>query len=366
MNNIQKLAELGQSIWLDNIQRKMLETGGLTDLIDQGVLGVTSNPSIFEKAIAGSKDYDEQLKTLLAGGASTPEIYEALVLKDIEMAADSLRSVYDRTDGRDGFVSLEVSPELAHQTEATIAEAKRYFDLLNRPNIFIKVPATEAGIPAIEELIAAGVNVNVTLIFALSNYEQVAGAYIKGIKRAHEAGLDIHGIASVASFFVSRVDTAVDGALDEVGNQELRGKIAIANAKIAYKRFKQIFGGSEWDQLASAGARVQRPLWASTSTKNPEYPDTLYLDTLIGPHTVNTVPPATLEAYIDHGRVEPSLEDGIGRAEQQVEKLKELGIDFDAVTAKLQEDGVDAFAKSYRQLIAAIDEKSAQMKVRSL
>ncbi len=364
MNNIKKLSNLGQSIWLDNIQRRMLESGGLQELIDEGVLGVTSNPSIFEKAITGSSDYDEQLKALLSQGASTDEIYEALVLTDIKMAADLLRPVYDQSEGIDGYVSLEVSPELADLTQETIAEAKRYFDLLARPNIMIKVPATDAGIPAIEELIAAGVNVNVTLIFALANYEKVANAYIKGLQRALAEGKELHSIASVASFFVSRVDTAADPALEDAGVEELKGKIAVANAKIAYKRFKQIFSGEEWDRLASAGARVQRPLWASTSTKNPEYSDTLYLDSLIGPHTVNTVPPSTLESYIDHGSVTLTLEDGVGRAEQQVKELKEAGIDFDAITDKLQIVGVEAFAKSYRNLIDSINEKCKQMKVK--
>lgn len=363
MNKLKKLADLGQSIWLDNIRRGMLEHGGLQELIDHGVLGVTSNPSIFEKAIAGSEDYDQQIKQLLSERASTDEIYEALVLTDIKLAADILRPVYDRTDGIDGYVSLEVSPELAHETEATIAEAQRFFELLGRPNIMIKVPATDAGIPAIEELIAEGVNVNVTLIFALSIYEQVANAYIEGLSRAQKNGKDIHSIASVASFFVSRVDASVDAALDAIGVHELKGKIAIANAKIAYERFKQIFDGDTWDRLASVGARVQRPLWASTSTKNPEYSDTLYVDSLIGQHTVNTVPPATLDSYLDHGRVSLTLEEGVKQAERQIEKLEQYGVDFNAVTDKLQADGVEAFAKSYRNLINAIDEKSEQMKV---
>ena len=365
MNKIQSLADLGQSIWLDNIHRKMLETGELQDLIDTGVLGVTSNPSIFEKAISKSSDYDEQLKAMLAEGSNTDEIYEALVLQDIAMAADTLKQVYDRTDGLDGYVSLEVSPELAEDTDGTIEEAKRYFSSLDRPNIMIKVPATDEGIPAIEALIAAGVNVNVTLIFARSNYEKVARAYLAGLKRASESGKDLLGIASVASFFVSRVDTAVDSALEDSGNQDLQGKLAIANAKLAYKRFKQIFNGEEWQRLAGSGARVQRPLWASTSTKNPSYPDTLYVDELIGPSTVNTVPPETLDSYLDHGEVQANLERGVDQAEQQLTELKELGIDFDAITRKLQEDGVEAFANSYRNLLAAIEGKCERMKAQS-
>lgn len=365
MNKIQQLAELGQSIWLDNIHRKMLNTGGLQDLIGMGILGVTSNPSIFEKAIAGSPDYDEQLEKLVKAGSNAGEVYEALVLEDIGNAADILKKVYDRTDGLDGYVSLEVSPELAHDTQSTIDEAKRYFSLLNRPNIMIKVPATDEGIPAIEELIGLGVNVNVTLIFALSNYEEVARAYIRGLERALQAGIELHSIASVASFFVSRVDTAVDAALGEIGNEALAGKIAIANAKLAYHRFKEIFSDQVWDRLASAGARVQRPLWASTSTKNPSYPDTLYMDGLIGQSTVNTVPPATLEQYLDHGIVENTLEAGLDEAEMQIQALKDAGINFGVITQKLQVDGVEAFAKSYRNLLSAIDEKIKQMKVQT-
>lgn len=364
MNKLKQLADLGQSIWLDNIHRKMLKTGGLGGLIEKGILGVTSNPSIFEKAIAGSPDYDEQLEELVQSGANTGEIYEALVLDDIGQAADILMQVYKETDGLDGYVSLEVSPELAHDTQGTIEEARRFFSLLKRPNILIKVPATDAGIPAIEELIASGVNVNVTLIFAISNYEQVANAYIRGLQRALDTGIDLHSIASVASFFVSRVDTAVDTALAEVGSEALRGKIAIANAKLAYQKFKEIFSGQDWDRLASAGAQVQRPLWASTSTKNPAYPDTLYMDGLIGPFTVNTVPPATLQSYMDHGNVDETLEAGLGDAERQVEELKELGIDFGAITRQLQVDGVEAFANSYRNLLTSIEEKAEQMTVR--
>lgn len=362
MNNIQKLADLGQSIWLDNIHRKMLESGELKALIDKGVLGVTSNPSIFEKAITGSADYDPQLRKLIEEGASTVDIYEALVLRDIEMAADELRPVYQRTDYLDGYVSLEVSPELAHDTDATIEEAKRYFGLLDRPNIMIKVPATDAGIPAIEQLIAAGVNVNVTLIFALSNYEDVAQAYIKGLQRAHGAGRELHSIASVASFFVSRVDTAVDEALNDAGNETLLGKIAVANAKLAYQRFHEIFSGENWRTLASAGARVQRPLWASTSTKNPAYPDTLYLDALIGAQTVNTVPPATLDSFLDHGQVALTLQEDVDAAREQVEGLARAGVNLEAITDKLQVDGVAAFADSYRKLIDAIEEKCTEMK----
>jgi transaldolase len=362
MNKLKQLNSLGQSIWFDNIRRQMLESGGLKNLIKKGVLGVTSNPSIFEKAITGSSDYDEQLDRLIAEGASTDEIYEALVLQDIGMAADTLLPIYEETDGLDGYVSLEVSPELANDTQGTIEEAKRYFSLLNRPNIMIKVPATDEGIPAIEKLISVGININVTLIFAISNYEAVAVAYINGLKQAKEDGIDLHSIASVASFFVSRVDTAVDAELERVGDGALQGKIAVANAKIAYERFKQIFSGGDWEELVAAGAKVQRPLWASTSTKNPAYSDTLYLDELIGAHTVNTVPPATLENFLDHGRIAETLEQDVDQAERQIEELAKLDINFNTITQKLQEDGVEAFAKSYRNLLMAINEKCTKLK----
>lgn len=362
MNNIQKLNEIGQSIWLDNIHRKMLESGGLNELIEQGVLGVTSNPSIFEKAITASSDYDEQLQQLVVEDRSITAIYDALVLEDIQQAADILRPVFEETEGLDGYVSLEVSPELAHDSDKTVAEAKRYFNQLGRPNIMIKVPATEAGIPAIESLISSGVNVNVTLIFGLDNYEKVAKAYINGLKTLHSEGGELHSVASVASFFVSRVDTAVDQALDGVGDTELKGKIAIANAKLAYRHFESIFSGSGWQVLAEAGAKVQRPLWASTSTKNPAYPDTLYLDGLIGARTVNTVPPGTLDAFLDHGQVVETLSQDVDSAEDQVNKLTDVGVDLKAVTDKLQQDGVEAFAKSYRNLLAAIGEKCESLK----
>ncbi len=361
MTKLHELADLGQSIWLDNISRSLMASGELQQLVDQGLRGVTSNPSIFEKAIAGSDDYDEDVKGLVSGGKSVEEIYEALAMADIRSAADILRSVYEKTDGADGFVSLEVNPALAHDTEATIAEARRLFASLQRPNVMIKVPATPAGLPAIEALIGEGVNINVTLIFSLQQYEAVATAYIAGLEKLALSGGDVAKVASVASFFISRVDTAVDRALEEIGNTEIQGKIAIDNARIAYGRFREIFKGEDWEKLAAQGGRVQRPLWASTSTKNPSYPDTLYVDSLIGPDTVNTLPPATLEDFLDHGLVASTVETDVAGAYGRRSKLAELGIDLDAITKKVLDEGVAAFAKSFDGLMASIAEKREKL-----
>ena len=361
MNSIQELATLGQSIWYDNIRRALLDGGGLAALVEAGVTGVTSNPSIFEKAIAGSADYDHALGEMAPTGMSVPEIYEALALEDIQRAADILRPVYDRTDGVDGYVSLEVSPSLAHDTEATIADARRLYAALDRANVLIKVPATPAGIPAIETLIGEGININVTLMFSLDHYDAVAGAYISGLEKLAASGRDLSKAASVASFFVSRVDTLVDRTLEEVGNQELRGKIAIANAKVAYARFHEVFSGERWERLAAQGARVQRPLWASTSTKNPRYPDTMYVDALIGPDTVNTVPPATVDAFLDHGTVALSLETGLDEARDQLARLADLGIDLDVITEQLQEDGVTSFANAFDSLMEGVAAKRERL-----
>src|SRR5210317_899718 len=308
MTKLHELTELGQSVWLDYISRSLMASGKLQELVDQGLRGVTSNPSIFEKAIAGSDDYDEDLNRLVRDGRSVAEIYENLAMSDIRRAADVLRLVYEKSGGADGYVSLEVNPALAHDTGATIAEARRLFASLERPNVLIKVPATPAGIPAIETLIAEGVNVNVTLIFSLEQYEAVATAYIARLEKLALAGGDVGRVASVASFFISRVDTAVDKALEEIGNTEIQGKIAIDNAKIAYSRFREIFSSERWKKLATESARVQRPLWASTSSNNPACPDTIYVDNLIGPDTVNTLPPATLDDFLDHGKVATTVE----------------------------------------------------------
>lgn len=308
MSKIKQLTQLGQSIWLDYIRRSFITTGGLKTLIDKGLRGVTSNPSIFEKAIAGSSDYDDELQQWVEENKTVEQIYEMLAVKDIALAADLLKPVYDATHGKDGYVSLEVNPELAHDTDKTIAEAIRLFEVLQRPNVMIKVPATAAGIPAITALIGAGVNVNVTLLFSVENYKFVAEAYLQGLEKLAVQGPSVscgHGIdqiASVASFFVSRVDTAVDIELEKIGNAELQGKIAIANAKVAYEEFQNIFRGPRWEKLTAKGARIQRLLWGSTGTKNPLYPDTFYVDQLIGPDTVNTLPPSTLNSFLDQDR----------------------------------------------------------------
>ncbi len=333
----------------------------MQNLIDQGVRGVTSNPTIFEKAIAGSHDYDDALRRLAKNGKSTQEIYEELVLRDILLTADLFLPVYVSTRGLDGFVSLEVSPNLAYDTDKTIQEGKRLFNALGKPNVMIKVPATDAGIPAVEELIASGVNVNVTLLFSLSQYVKAAEAYISGLEKHLSAGGDISKIASVASFFVSRVDTSVDAELDKIGNKDLLGKAAIANAKIAYGRFKSIFSGHRWERLAGNGAHVQRVLWASTGTKNPGYSDTLYVDKLIGPHTVNTLPPSTLGKFLEHGQVSPSLETGLEHAKNLMDQLAELGLNLDAITKKLEEDGVRSFASSFESLLKSIDTKRKEV-----
>ncbi len=357
MTNLHELANMGQAIWFDYIRRSFTESGDLQALIEQGVRGVTSNPSIFEKAIAGSADYDSALTQLVGQGKSVTEIYEVLAIEDIQKAADLFRPLYDETQGADGYVSLEVSPTLAHDTDGTISDAKRLFAALGRPNIMIKIPSTPAGIPAIEAAIAAGINVNVTLIFSLSQYEAVAEAYITGLERLAQSGGSVNKIASVASFFISRVDTAVDTALEKISKTELQGKIALDNAKVAYARFKEIFSGSRWEALRRAGAQVQRPLWASTGTKNPNYSDTLYLDQLIGPDSVNTVPPATLNAFMEHGTVAATIEVDVAASKDRLAQLANLGVDLEAITQTLQDDGVAAFVQSFESLMQSVAEK---------
>jgi len=362
MSRLDQLATLGQAVWLDYIQRSFTTSGQLAMLVNLGLRGVTSNPSIFEKAIAASADYDEALRSLVAQSKPLQEVYESLVFADIMQAADVLRPVYDRTNGLDGYVSLEVDPTLAHDTEGTIAEGRRFFAALGRPNVMIKVPATAAGIPAVETLIGEGVNVNVTLIFSVAHYEGVAQAYLNGLDQLAKSGRDLSSVASVASFFVSRVDGAVDPVLQKMGESDLLGRAAIANAKVAYARFQEILAGERWQHLAARGARPQRVLWASTSTKDPRYPDTLYVDELIGADTVNTVPPATLEAFMDHGQVRPTLGVGLAEAQDDLRRLSALGIDLDAVTQRLQKDGVASFSKAFDALMASITEKSANIK----
>ena len=364
MNPLKELLKQGQSVWLDYIRRDLVRRGELKRLVEEdGIRGVTSNPTIFEKAIAGSTDYDEALGALLAQDprADVEKLYEPLAVEDIQMAADVLRPVYDESDGADGFVSLEVSPHLAHDTEGTICAAKRLRAAVGRPNVMIKVPATPAGIPAIEELIAAGVSVNVTLMFSMKHYEAVARAYIKGVERC----ADPAKVASVASFFVSRVDTMADKALESLGTARalsLLGKVAIANSKIVYQRFLQIFHGEGFAALRQRGGRVQRPLWASTGTKNPKYSDVLYVENLIGPETVNTLPPETLNAFRDHGKIiEEAVREGLDEAAAVLGRLRAVGIDLDAITEKLQADGVAAFAASFDQLLAALEKKRRSM-----
>ena len=373
-NPLVQLQRYGQSVWLDQISRSLLTTGGLNRLIDEdGLRGMTSNPTIFQKAIGKGEDYAEEIKQLVHSGGSVSDVYEAVVVKDIGAAADILRPVYDSLGGSDGFVSLEVSPLLANDTQATIKEAKDLWSRLNRPNVMIKVPATPAGLPAIEELIAAGLNINVTLIFAVEVYEQVAQAYLRGLERRVSAGQPIDRIASVASFFVSRIDTAVDKQLEDFASktndtarkqklESLMGKAAIANAKIAYESFQKIFSSDRGNRLVQKGAKVQRPLWASTSTKNPKYRDTLYVEELIGPDTVNTVPMNTLDDFRDHGVVRPTLQSGLEDAHQVFADLKDVGIDMRAVTQKLIEEGVSSFAKSFSDLIEVIKGRTEELR----
>jgi transaldolase len=365
VNPLRDLRSLGQSVWLDFISRPLLESGDFERLVvSDHVSGVTSNPTIFQKAMAAGTGYDAQFASLLTAdpGLTTGALFEAAAFDDIRAAAAVLRPVYDQTERADGFVSFEVPASLADDTAATIAEARRISKALALPNLMIKVPATSAGIPAIEELIASGINVNITLMFSLGHYEQVAQAYIHGLERCARPA----EVASVASFFVSRVDTAVDKALEEVGSPDalaLRGRIAVANSKIVYQRFREIFYGAAFATLRARGCRVQRPLWASTSTKNPAYRDVLYVEELIGPDTVNTMPPETIEAFRDHGRVRPTVDDRVAEAREAVLRLRSVGVDLDAITAKLQRDGVASFAQSYDMLISALETKRRALNV---
>ena len=366
MNPLQQLHDQGQSVWLDEIRRSMLNDGELARMVrDDGLCGVTSNPSIFEKAIAGSADYRPAMEALLRAAApATVEVYEHVAIDDIRRAAAVLRTVYDATAGGDGFVSLEVSPHLAHDTEGTVAEALRLWSRLDSPNVMIKVPATPEGIPAIRRLIAAGVNVNVTLLFSRHAYAEVVEAYLAGLEARAAKGGALDRVASVASFFVSRIDTAVDHRLDELAGlaegvrrdqiAALHGRAAVANAKLAYRTGCELFSGPRWQALADRGARVQRLLWASTSTKNPAYRDVKYVEELIGPETVNTIPPATLAAFRDHGIVRPVLDEGLDEAERALAELEAVGISLDTVTDELLADGVRLFAEAYDRLMAVV------------
>ena len=369
-----QLLQVGQSVWLDFIRRELLVSGAFDRLVsDQGVVGVTSNPTIFQMALAEGHDYDESLTRLVGAGLEGEPLFEALAIEDIQMACDRLRPVWEKTGGRDGRVSLEVSPRLAGDTPATIATARRYAPAVDRPNVMIKVPATAAGLPAIEQLTADGLSINVTLIFSLARHAQVMEAYLKGLERRVADGLPLEGIRSVASFFVSRVDSKVDKAIDEAAGRlpagapertELegwRGKAAIANARLAYARFKETFANARWQALAARGAHVQRPLWASTSTKNPAYRDVVYVEELIGHDTVNTMPPQTLEAFNDHGVVEVRIENDLAGAHRLFERLPALGVPVERLIDELEAEGVQAFAKSYDTLLAALESRRREL-----
>ena len=372
-NPLRQLNRAGQSVWFDYIRRWEMVSGHLKHLIDEdGLSGVTSNPSIFEKAIAGSKDYDGVIRKLASEGREAAQIFETLAVEDIQMAADLFLPTYNATDARDGYVSIEVSPTLAHDTAGTIGEARRLYGAVNRPNVLVKVPGTVEGLPAIQQLLGEGININITLLFAIARYEQVAEAYIAALEKLAREGKPLKRVASVASFFVSRIDTLVDQQLDARLREAktdaererisaLFGKAAIANAKLAYQRFKEIFAGPRFQGLAQKGARVQRMLWASTSTKNPKYRDILYAEELIGPDTVDTMPASTLDAFRDHGKVRATIEEGLAESRQVMAQLAEVGIDFAAVTRKLEEQGVEAFAKDYQKLLNSIAEKRAQV-----
>lgn len=357
MTKLQDLADLGQAIWLDYLRRDMFDSGELDNWIDQGLRGMTSNPSIFEAAIAKSDLYDEQINALARGNNDPVTIYEALAVEDIQNAADHLKRVYDETNGLDGYVSLEANPHLAYDTQGTINEVKDLHERVNRLNVMYKIPATPEGIEAVRSLISDGINVNITLMFSLDHYNRVATAYIDGLKAFKDKGGDLSKVASVASFFVSRVDVILEPMLEEAGADELKGKIAIANTKQVYKRFQEIFSGDTWEELAAAGAHVQRPLWASTSTKSPDMPDTIYVDTLIGPDTVNTMPTSTLEAFIDHGTVARTVDENYEEAEEQLRKLTDYGINLLEVGEQLQREGVDKFIKPFDELLATIQKQ---------
>jgi transaldolase len=374
-NPLYQLLEQGQSVWLDSIQRRQIQSGELKNLMDTMALrGETSNPSIFEKAIVGSHDYDADIRELVAQGHDTLAIYEKLATDDVRAACDVFRPLYDATNGGDGFVSIEVSPRLAHDTQATLDEVKRLWRTVNRPNLMVKIPGTKEGVPAIEKSLYDGMNINITLLFAVQAYEEVAWAYVRALERRAAEGKPIDRIASVASFFVSRIDTLADKLLSDAAKTEtnpqrfkelkdLQGKLAIANAQIAYEHFKQIFSGERWLALQARGARVQRPLWASTSTKNPAYRDVLYVETLIGPHTVNTLPMETLKAFADHGVVARTVDANVSAAHDIVHRFEAAGFSLDAVTAQVLDEGVVKFDEAFSQLLAGIDKKRAEMEM---
>lgn len=368
-NPLQQLKNFGQSVWYDNIDRSQLVSGQFQGLLDNdGVVGVTANPTIFQKSISAGHAYDDQMAQLIGEGKGTSEIYEAMIIQDIRTVADMLRPTYDRTNMQDGYVSLEVSPDLAHDTDATIAEVRRFWKMVDRPNLLVKIPATPEGIPAIQTVLSEGINVNITLIFSIQAYRDVTEAYLSALEDRNASGKDISHIASVASFFVSRVDTLVDKMLDDkikatadgAEQQKLKmleGKAAIANARLVYQDFKKIFSAPRFETLKHSGAHVQRPLWASTSTKNPAYRDVLYAEELIGPDTVDTMPLETIQNFKDHGRVELTIENNIPQAKAELEMLESVGISYDTVTQQLLDEGVQKFADSFHQLFQGIEEK---------
>lgn len=367
-NPLNQLRILGQSIWLDYIRRDLIVSGELRRLIeDDGLQGMTSNPSIFEKSIVESHDYDRDIQAMALEKKSAKEIYEAISRGDVQRAADEFRPLYERTDGQDGYVSLEVNPHLAHDSDGTIKEARRLWSSINRPNVFIKVPATADGLPAIEQLIREGINVNVTLLFGLPRYRQVAEAYIAGLEARAACGESVKNVASVASFFLSRIDTLVDPLIEKSftpgGNagiaRKVHGQVAVASAKMAYQIYKEIFSSDRFKKLADKGARTQRLLWASTSTKNPAYSDIKYIEELIGPATVNTVPPETINAYRDHGKPQLSLEENLYAANRVMACLPELGINIDILTQQLEDEGIAKFNEPFDKLMAALAKKSS-------
>ena len=370
-NPLLKVQTFGQSIWMDYLSRQVIASGELARLVkEDGLRGVTSNPSIFDKAIGGSNDYDDVIHTIAGKGKSIEEIYQAITVNDIQQAADVFRPLYDKSDGMHGFVSLEVNPHLAQDTEATIAEARRLWGALDRPNVFIKVPATREGLPAISQLISEGINVNVTLLFGLPRYRDVADAYIAGMKKLASRGQRLDRIASVASFFLSRIDVLVDlklekqmlegGSMGELA-KSLHGQVAIASAREAYQIYKEIFHGERFRSLAEKGARTQQVLWASTSTKNPDYADVMYIEPLIGPETVNTLPPETIDAYRDHGNPARRIDEGLDEARTVLRRLPEFGINMDDVTRQLEDEGIEKFNKPYDSLMKTLEEKRRQV-----
>lgn len=365
LSPLHRLSALGQSVWIDFLSRKSIHGGRLQALLEEdAVVGATSNPSIFQKAMTEGDAYDEQLHELAAEGVEGKDVFWRLAEQDIRDACDLFRPIWDAGLGRDGYVSLEVDPNLAYDAPATFAEAMRIHQVVDRPNLMVKIPATKPGLAAIEDAVAEGKSINVTLIFSLRRYAEVAESYIRGLERLIAAGGDPNGVASVASFFVSRIDTEADRRLDEIGgHDELKGKLAVANAKLAYQHYNATFRGPRWQFLAAKGATTQRVLWASTSTKNPDYPDTIYIEGLIGPDTVNTMPGETIEAYQDHGRPQVRLEDGLSGAQGLIDALAAAGVDYDDVTETLEREGVEKFADAFSGLLEALASKRSEFAV---